>query len=650
MTEGLLTLLSLSVSGTLLLFLILLCRPVLQKYLSHTWQYYIWLAVILRLLLPITAPVNLVGGLMRPAEALLRKEAAVEQTADSAAGQGALPETEDGETAAKGNGREFVPDGEMIRDRAVRKPAGAMPSGPDTAAMILAVLWLLGAVLLFGKKLASWKRFRKEMERTWRPAEDDRLSGILREQKERLGIRKPVPVYINPGVSSPMLAGLFRPCLVLPEENLHQGRLKYTLKHELIHFKRHDLAYKWLIQLCLCLHWFNPFLKKLEKEAEKACELSCDEAVMKDLDAAGRRAYGDTLLEAMFPSGNRKAPAVMLLEEKKQLKERLGAIMDYQKMTGRKRFLGGFMAVMIGVCAVSAGAYASPAITSPDSARGAAAPGTAGKMQDADSRTVGQNTEGDGGETDSPVEDSKTADWKKKYMPYLQKSYYQYPYILEIGWNIPRQKTGEFPYSRVIQLTEEKSVTCYFSETVKQYMDHDSLLQALAAVYPKLEKIAERSNLPLETPYLTNVTDITGRTVKELAAESYEEEELPIFSAVFPELEDSEKSEFLSRMYQEGEVAFFAASLGDADRETIRGFNRRSWEDRATNFFSITLEWMEEEEIAELARQAYREGEKGMFAVIAEGGDLPETARRQLLEQARGERWGSFYITLLEEE
>lgn len=35
----------------------------------------------------------------------------------------------------------------------------------------------------------------------------------------------------------------------------------------------------------VCIHWFNPFVYLLEKEVNRACELSCDEAVVFMLDA-----------------------------------------------------------------------------------------------------------------------------------------------------------------------------------------------------------------------------------------------------------------------------------------------------------------------------------------------------------------------------
>ena len=65
MNELLKTILSLSLSGSLLILILLLCRPIVRDRLSKQWQYYIWLVVIFRLLLPFTPEASLVGNLFQ---------------------------------------------------------------------------------------------------------------------------------------------------------------------------------------------------------------------------------------------------------------------------------------------------------------------------------------------------------------------------------------------------------------------------------------------------------------------------------------------------------------------------------------------------------------------------------------------------------
>jgi hypothetical protein len=80
------------------------------------------------------------------------------------------------------------------------------------------------------------------------------------------------------------------------------------------------------VQTCALPIWL------VRREIDRACELSCDEAVIRNLDADGKQNYGDTLI---YVAADSKTPHAVLsttmCEEKKALKERLGAIMQSRK-------------------------------------------------------------------------------------------------------------------------------------------------------------------------------------------------------------------------------------------------------------------------------------------------------------------------------
>lgn len=65
MNEILKVVLSLSLSGTLLILLLFLLRPLFRKRLSKRWQYYIWLLVVARLLFPLAPETNLMATLFQ---------------------------------------------------------------------------------------------------------------------------------------------------------------------------------------------------------------------------------------------------------------------------------------------------------------------------------------------------------------------------------------------------------------------------------------------------------------------------------------------------------------------------------------------------------------------------------------------------------
>ncbi len=69
------------------------------------------------------------------------------------------------------------------------------------------------------------------------------------------------------------------------------------------------------------------------KEINRACEFSCDEAVIRTFDKGAQRAYGDTLLNALNQGGQYKDSfaSFTLNENTEILKERLDAIMSFKK-------------------------------------------------------------------------------------------------------------------------------------------------------------------------------------------------------------------------------------------------------------------------------------------------------------------------------
>ena len=116
MTALLRTLLSLALSGSVLILLLLLLLPRLRGRTSRRWQYYIWLAAVLRLLVPeaslmnqLFAPpaaVSQVGSLPEEDSAAPVLPDGAEQTADSEAalpGTDPLPEENAGESPSAGS-------------------------------------------------------------------------------------------------------------------------------------------------------------------------------------------------------------------------------------------------------------------------------------------------------------------------------------------------------------------------------------------------------------------------------------------------------------------------------------------------------------------------------------------------------------------
>lgn len=339
MNDALRMVLSLSLSGGLLITVLLLCRPLYRERLSKRWQYYIWLLVLARLLLPVAPEANLMALVFQPEEPVR-----IERQAPPEPREPIQADLTEEHTV-----------------NAIAVPPSEQPSFRVQPGDILGLAWLLAALLMAVRKVMIYRGFVRCVRAGWEPVTDPAVLDRLAQLEERLSLRRPAALYINPQLSSPMLMGVFRPSIVLPAAAVPEEDLDHILLHELTHYRRGDLLYKWLLQLTVCLHWFNPLVWVMSREVERACELACDEAVLEALPPQERRAYGDTLLRSLEAGGPCKVSvaSVTLTEGAQRMKERLGAIMNYK---GRKNLVVVTLIVTVALAgtALAAGAYTRP--------------------------------------------------------------------------------------------------------------------------------------------------------------------------------------------------------------------------------------------------------------------------------------------------
>lgn len=358
MTALMKLILSLSLSGSLLILLLLLFRPLYRNRLSKSWQYYIWIVVILRLLLPVTPETSLAGSLFS-----LEEMRGTDSTA--------APESPNDQSMTAYNTikHEAGSSDDLIRDAttAENSPSASAVS-PDKEAynedhsQIFFFLWLTGALLLFVRKLTVYQSFVKYVDAGSRPLEDIGLLENFGHIMEQNRIKGAVDLYVNSLVSSPLLIGFLRPRIILPHTSLSESDFYYTALHELTHYRRRDMFYKWLSQLTVCLHWFNPCVYLMSREINRLCELSCDERVIATLSDNARKSYGTTLVNAVGAGGSYKdtLASVTLHESKELLKGRLNAIMQYKKCSKPIKFITLLVTGFLLGAATVLGAYAAP--------------------------------------------------------------------------------------------------------------------------------------------------------------------------------------------------------------------------------------------------------------------------------------------------
>ena len=339
MNEFMKILLSLSVSGALLLLLILGLKPLYKNKFSKRWQYYIWIVVALRFLLPFTPDTTIVGSLFEKFDT-----AAITNEIPTSPNVPVPADTDNSKAEPTQTNRE-------ITTAAMREPFNKY--------VCLFFIWSALALVLFVRKVTVYQGFIQYIKAGNKEVSDIKILNLLSDCEEKLNIKTRVELSCNPLIASPMLIGFFRPRIILPAYELEDKELSYIFVHELTHYKQRDMFYKWLIQIVVCVHWFNPFVYLLEKEVNKSCELSCDEKVIAVLDDKGKREYGDTLISFLKLNNLYKSSlaSVTLTEGAEQLKERLGAIMNFKKKNKPVVILTSILTLFLVISAIVIGVY-----------------------------------------------------------------------------------------------------------------------------------------------------------------------------------------------------------------------------------------------------------------------------------------------------
>lgn len=396
-----LSLLQMSLAGSLLILAIVLVRSLLKYRLAKSALLLLWGVAVLRLLLPFSIPAPFSAHNALQLLPAVQAQLTGDSTGPSATRETTSRETVPDERAARPYAVTIV-DGKLVdraepaaiaaADRVADLAAGDATSPDQTAGYaktagknetfaatwnrlqsmlsasqnqspslekLLMIIWLAGFVLLGGSILAGHWRRRQDYRAALplESAETERLLFSL-AGSNRILLRQ------SDRVRTPMTCGLIRPVIILPAgldlADYGQNRLTYILAHELVHIRRGDIFFKWLMVFALCLHWFNPLVWLLFILANRDIELSCDEQVVRRFGIQARSAYAMTLI-SMAERRNRLISCTQGFSSQ-AVTERIRAIMLGGKQTARRRFLSlVLVTIIILIFATSASAGASAA-------------------------------------------------------------------------------------------------------------------------------------------------------------------------------------------------------------------------------------------------------------------------------------------------
>ncbi len=162
---------------------------------------------------------------------------------------------------------------------------------------LLLPVWLVGVVYCMTRTARQWLSVRRLL-RASQICAADRLLRMLQTEGQRLGVRRLPRLEVSSRVESPLLVGICRPAIILPdraEEKFDEAEVRLMITHELAHLKRHDLAWNWLPTVANWLFFFHPLVWVMIRRWSEAAEAACDEVVIQQ-GVAQPTDYGRLLL------------------------------------------------------------------------------------------------------------------------------------------------------------------------------------------------------------------------------------------------------------------------------------------------------------------------------------------------------------------
>ncbi|MCL2815001.1 MAG: hypothetical protein FWD23_10420, partial [Oscillospiraceae bacterium] len=373
-----------SAAASLVGVLLLVFKPLYRGKLTKAWQYYIWLIVLARLLVPYSPAIKMPMPEAKPPQKFDASVTADADTAYANAPEAAEMENEKNENITQTTGADLPVTPYMYSDeapKAAKPPKQDYSPGKfdlvtlDFAGKYLWVIWIFAAAALFALKTASYLRYVSRVKKSAPRIADEHILSAYAEICGLLKIKRAPEIYAG-DVSSPMLIGVIWPVIILPRDYRRTDEsAKLILKHELTHFLRKDTALKWLTQMTVCIHFFNPLVYVFAKEISKNCELSCDDAVLDTMEALKTRSYGDALIAVAGIASDKKgaSAAAMMSSEGKFLKKRLEAIMSKKKNIKKHSVISLFTAAVVLALAVFSGCALSGVKPNYEPQNGAAA-------------------------------------------------------------------------------------------------------------------------------------------------------------------------------------------------------------------------------------------------------------------------------------
>ncbi len=319
-----------SVIGTVLTVLLVLFKPISKKLFGYKWHYYIWLAVLVVMILPVRfAP------LRTEKISLVTESTSQSAYTESSAAYGV---NEDTQTIT-------------IVSKQIQTPKNYILTNIiHQSTNKLAVIWLIGVLLILLINTIGYCKLLYNIHKR---------SCIISCPEIHKYTKRSIIVRICTDLPSPFIIGIFRPSLILPDIQLSPQQLDNIIMHEVTHLKRNDILCKWFLSIVKALHWFNPAVYYVAKQIHTECEISCDLSVVGNMNSTQTTNYIDTILSLLSADKAHTLPLTTGMTGNKNILKKRFSMIKNKKSTS---IIMSVISLIIAVIMLSAAVFASGAL------------------------------------------------------------------------------------------------------------------------------------------------------------------------------------------------------------------------------------------------------------------------------------------------
>ncbi len=206
--------------------------------------------------------------------------------------------------------------------------------------------WLVGAIMVFIRYFIFIREMNKLFKNSLFPAEQQVV--LLKDKiAKELHLHRKVEIYRSYGVLTPMVGGVWKKKILIPNRNYEESELKAILYHEMVHIKQWVIGFRYIVLVLQVVHWFNPLVRKLLLSLDEWSETSCDLAVHYDtICGLSFDEYFEIVMKGLETEYKKVFGLLIKFQKTKGVNERMSKVKNYKKERDLK-LAGGILAMSL---------------------------------------------------------------------------------------------------------------------------------------------------------------------------------------------------------------------------------------------------------------------------------------------------------------